>query len=154
MTLHKVARTLAAYLLSCGVVMMFTGAMFGILDGREQSIALAVPFLAFGSAAFVTAALVCCIPVFSILTMTRLLPRPMWSAVIGALLTMLTAPWVIAAMFGDGQDWIRELPYLVVKPERMFPWVLPFAIPGAVLGALWASGPASRQANAEYPTTC
>ena len=60
---------------------------------------------------------------------------------------MLTAPWVIAAMLGDGEDWIRELPYLVVKPERMLPWVLPFAIPGAVLGALWASGSASRQAN-------
>ncbi len=51
--------------------------------------------------------------------------------------------------FGDGEDWIRELPYLVVKPDRMLPWVLPFAIPGAVLSVLWATGADSRQANAE-----
>ena len=147
MTLRKVASTLAVALLSCGTVMAFTGGMFGILDAREEGITAAVPFLAFGSAAFVIAALVCCIPVMSILTVTRLLPRPKWSALIGAFLTMLTAPWVIAAMFGDGQDWIRQLPYLVVKPARMFPWVLPFAIPGAVLGGLWATK--SRQANAK-----
>jgi hypothetical protein len=139
MTLRKVVSILAAALLSCAVVMAFTGAMFGILERREEGITAAVPFLAFGSVAFLTAALTCCIPVLSILTATRLLPRPKWSAFIGAFVTMLTAPWVIAAMFGDGAEWIRQLPSLVVKPERMLPWVLPFAIPGAVLGALWPS---------------
>ena len=149
MTLRKVAWTLAAAQLSCAIVMTFTGAVFGILDGREEDVLAVVPFLAFGSGAFLTAAVVCCIPVFVILTVTRRLPRPTWSAVIAAFLTMLTAPWVLAAMFGNGEDWLRELPQLVTKPERLFPWVLPLAIPGAVLGALWAFGTASRQSNAK-----
>jgi hypothetical protein len=149
MTLRRVATTLAAALVSCAAVMAFTGAMFGILDRREEGLAAAGPFMAFGSLAFLTAALVCCIPVLSILTATRLLPRPSRSAVIGAFLAMLTAPGIIAVMFGDGRDWIRQLPYLVVKPEMMLPWMLPFAIPGAVLGALWASGTPSRRTNSK-----
>jgi hypothetical protein len=37
---------------------------------------------------------------------------------------MATAPAIIAAMFGDAADWIKQLPYFVVQPEMMLSWVL------------------------------
>lgn len=146
MTLRKAAWTVGVALLSCAVVMAVTGSMFAVLEEREEGIAMAGPFVVLGCSAFLVAALMCCVPIFSILHATRLLPRPSRSAALGAVLAMLPAHAVIAAVLSDGEDWIARLPYVILEPGMMLTWVLPFAIPGAVLGALWASRSAVNEA--------
>jgi hypothetical protein len=142
MTVRRTAKALVLAVLSCVAAMAFAGAMFGIFEEREEGILLAGPFAAFGSLAFLVAAVLCCIPVLTILTLTNRLPRPTLSAALGAFLAMPTAYAVVSWVFRDGEPWIDTMMHALRQPhlEMLAVWVLPFAVPGAVLGALWPRG--------------
>lgn len=148
MTFRGMAKALALATMSCAVAMAVAGAMFGIFEEREEGVLLAGPFAAFGTFAFLVAAVLCSIPILTILTMMNRLHGRMGLTVLGALLTMPVAFAVVTWIFRDGEPFISTLMHALRKPapEMLAVWVLPFAVPGAVLGALWPSASSRRSA--------